>query len=221
MSILDMSFIAMLSSAILFFLFSLMAVFFRFSTNKQWKKLKGCRVKNKSKRKKIIRMRKKLEKKRSRQLRVGILFFTLFLITVGGASYSRYYQLTNLTAEDAEAVAKAYYLVSEMEKQIKAIDNGASPEKTEKNLRDLSSQLASASLDQASRGMSVAGQKLLNRHLTMTRNLAVNISSQNQKTLADPSVREIYLKDIEKISVSEKKIFKHFEVNESALQQKK
>ncbi|MFD1901886.1 hypothetical protein GQR36_21120 [Enterococcus termitis] len=121
--------------------------------------------------------------KKKRQLVWAILCFVLFFVTAGGAGYSRYYQLTNLTAEDAEAVAKTYYLVGEMKKQVTAVDNGASPEKTVKNLRDLSAQLASASVKPASQGMSVEGQKLLNRHLSLTRQLAVNISNQNQEAI--------------------------------------
>ncbi|MFD2308098.1 hypothetical protein [Enterococcus termitis] len=221
MSLLDMSFIGLLSSAILFFIFGAALVFFRISTNKQWKKINVRRVKNKKKRKKLQRIRKQLEQKKKRQLVWAILCFVLFFVTAGGAGYSRYYQLTNLTAEDAEAVAKTYYLVGEMKKQVTAVDNGASPEKTVKNLRDLSAQLASASVKPASQGMSVEGQKLLNRHLSLTRQLAVNISNQNQEAMADASIREMYLKDIAKVTESEQKVFKHFKVNESALQQKK
>lgn len=151
----------------------------------------------------------------------AIICFVLFFVTVGGAGYSRYYQLTNLTAADAEAVSKSYYLVGELKKQIESTENGASSEKTMNNIRSLSSQLASASVGKASQGMSAEGQKLLNRHRTLTRQLAINISSLNQETLSDASVRENYLKDIEKVTASEKKVFKHFKVNESALQQKK
>ncbi|MGG5341936.1 hypothetical protein [Enterococcus sp. AZ192] len=221
MSILDMSFIGLLSSAILFLLFGVALLFFSISTRKQWKKIKARRVKNKKKRKKLQRMRKQLEKKKKRQLMWAIICFVLFFVTVGGAGYSRYYQLTNLTAADAEAVSKSYYLVGELKKQIESTENGASSEKTMNNIRSLSSQLASASVGKASQGMSAEGQKLLNRHRTLTRQLAINISSLNQETLSDASVRENYLKDIEKVTASEKKVFKHFKVNESALQQKK
>lgn len=221
MSILDMSFIGLLSSAILFLLFGLALIFFRVSTTKQWKSLKGRRVKNKKKRIRLKRKCQQLERKRKKQLRWAILCVLLFLITSSSAMYSRYYQLTNLNATDAEAVTKTYYLVGEMQKQIKAIDNGASPEKTVKNLQNLSTQLASTSVRPASQAMSVEGQKLLNRHLSLTRQLSVNISNQNNETLADPAVRETYMKDIEKVKASEQKVFKYFKVNESALQQEK
>lgn len=216
-----MSFIGLLSSAILFLLFGVALIYFSISTNKKWQKLKGRREKNKKKQKRLQRIRRELQQKKKKQSRIAILFITLFLVTASGAVYARYYQLTNLTAEDADAVAKAYYLVGEMEKQIKSVENGASPEKTVKNLRNLSAQLASASVKTASQGMSVEGQKLLNRHLSLTRNLAVNISNQNQEALANPTIRETYLKDIDKVTTSEQKVFKHFKVNESALQQKK
>lgn len=166
-------------------------------------------------------MSRKLEKKTKRQFRFSLLFFFLVILTAGSATYSRYYQLTNLTADDADALAKSYYFIDELEKQLKAVDNGANAEKTSKNMRELSTQLTSVTNRTASQGMSVDGQKMLNRHFTLARNLGVNISSQNTKKIEDATYRESYLQDIKKVITSEKKIFKQFNVNESALQQRK
>lgn len=179
------------------------------------------RVKNKKKRKKLKSLSRRLEKQKKKQFRTSLIFFFLVFVAAGSATYSRYYQLTNLTADDADSLAKSYYFVGELEKQLKAIDNGANAEKTSKNMRDLSTQLTSVANRSASQGMSVEGQKMLNRHFTMTRNLGINISGQDAQKLEEPTYRESYLKDIQKVVTSQKKVFKEFDVNESALQQKK
>lgn len=216
-----MSFIGLLSSAILLlFLFSAFA-WFSHSASKEWKKVRKRRFKNKKKQKQANRICKQLEQKKRKQRHLAIVCFILCMLAALSAGYARYYQLTNLTAEDADVVAKSYYLVGEMEKQIKAIDNGASPEKTVKNLRNLSAQLASASIQVASQGMTLEGQKLLNKHFALTRNLAVNISNQTQETLVNIETRTTYLNDIAKVTESEQTIFNHFKVNESALKQNK
>ncbi|WYK01550.1 hypothetical protein A5821_002687 [Enterococcus sp. 7F3_DIV0205] len=216
-----MSFIGLLSGAILFLLFGIFFLFLSLSTKRKWKIMVSRRVKNKKKRKRIKFLSHRLEKQKKKQFRTSLIFFFLVLLTAGSAAYSRYYQLTNLTADDADSLAKGYYFVGELEKQLKAIDNGANAEKTSKNMRDLSTQLTSVANRNASQGMSVEGQKMLNRHFTMTRNLGINISGQDAGKLEDPAYRESYLKDIQKVVTSQKKVFKEFDVNESALQQKK
>ncbi|MHC5218579.1 hypothetical protein ACYSNR_18225 [Enterococcus sp. LJL128] len=220
MSVLDMSFIGLLSSAILFLLFSFLYLFVSLSTGKKIKALKGRKVKNKKKRKKLIRARKKLEKKRKNQL-MGVVICLLVGVSSGaGAFYARYYQLTNLTADDASALAKSYYLIDEMDKQLESVENGAGAEKTVKNLKDLTSQLGSVTVRIASEGLSEDGQKLLNRHFSMLKNLAVNISTLSSENLENAEKRGEYRSDIEKVKEHEQKVFKNFGINESSLKQK-
>lgn len=220
MNVLDIFFVALLSSAILFLLFSFFLIVLRVSTGKQLKALPQRKIKNKRKRKKVIRARMKLQKKRKKQSLWIVLFFMFSVIAGGSAFYSRYYQMMHLTAEDSSAIAKSYYLVDELEKQMNSIGNGASPEKVQKNIRDLSGQLASTTVRKASGTLSVDKQRLLTRHYSLAQNLGINLSSLTAKDLENQTTRDTYLEDIKKVTDSQEKIFKEFGVNKSALEQK-
>lgn len=220
MNVLDIFFVALLSSAILFLLFSFFIMVLRISAGKQLRALPQRKIKNKRKRKKVMRARTKLQKKRKKQLIWIVLFLFFGAAAGGGAFYSRYYQLMHLNSEDSSAIAKSYYLVDELEKQMNSIGNGASPEKVQKNIRDLSGQLASTTVRKASGTLSVEKQKLLSRHYSLTQNLGINLSSLTAKDLENQTTREAYLEDIKKVTDSQEKIFKEFGVNKSALEQK-
>lgn len=216
-----MLFIGLLSSAILFLLMSFLFLFFYFGTKKECKRTEEIRVKNKKKKKKLRIKIRKLQKKQRSQLYRVCVFLLLMFLTAGGALYARYYQLSNLTVEDAAVVANGYYLVGEVEKQLNSLEKGASAEKTIKNIKSISSQLTSSSAQTPSRGMSVEGQKLLNRHFTLMKNLGINLYGQSQEALKKPATVGEYLNDIKKIHASEQTVFKEFKINESALKQKK
>lgn len=221
MSTLDILFIGLLSSAILFLLLSILFLFFFFNTRSERKKIGKIRTKNKKKKKKLRIKQRKLQKVQKGQRNKIILFLIMALASSGCAFYARYYQLTTLTVEDAAVVANGYYLVGEVEKQLNSLGNGASSEKTIKNVKSLSSQLTSSSIKMPSQGMSVEGQKLLNRHFTLLKNLGVNLYGQTSENLKKPETVKEYLNDIKKIHDSEQNVFKEFKVNESALKQKK
>lgn len=178
MSVLDMAFIGLLSLGILLLLLGIALFILSIRAGKSLKELKRKRPKNKKKRRKWQRICKKTEQSKRKRRRNSLLLILLAILLSSGASYTRYYQLTNLSSSNAAALSRIYYLVGEIEGQIDSYGNGASIEKTEKNIRELSQQLASAGAESAYMGMAVDGQKMLNRYFSSAKNLGINLNAQ-------------------------------------------
>ncbi|MGL4694769.1 hypothetical protein [Enterococcus larvae] len=221
MSMLDLTFIGLLSFGILLFLLGILTLFLSAASRRQLKKLKARRPKNKKKRKQWQRICKKTEQTKKKRMRNGILLIIVSILLGGSAGYARHYQLTSLSSSNAAALAKSYYLIDEIEGQLDSYKNGASIEKTTKNIRDLSQQLAGAGTETAYVGMAVDGQKLVNRHFNLVKNLGINLNAKAREILENQEELTTYLADIDKVKTSQQKVFKEYQVNESALQQKK
>lgn len=221
MSILDWTFVALISSALLFVIFAGFSFFLSFSTEKKAQKFKRRPPKNQQKRKRFLAKRRNLEKQKQQQKNLGVLFIICMLLTGGSAFYSRYYQMTNLEAGDSEAIVQSYYLIEDIEEQLANLKNGTNPEKSIKNLREVSSRLASYGVRRPYQGLAEEGQKVLTRHFALMKNLGVNLASQSVESLTNPEIMESYVNDVSKIKESQKRVFEEFKVNESALKQKK
>ncbi|OJG92160.1 hypothetical protein RV15_GL003545 [Enterococcus silesiacus] len=218
---LDWSFVTLLSSALLFFLFALFSVALSIMTRRKLRPLKKRPPKNKRKRKQFILKRRKFEKQVKRQRNSGIILFVLMLMTTGGAFYTRHYQMNNLNANDSESIVQSYYLLDEVELQLSNIKNNENPQKSIKNLRELSLSLSSYGARRAYQGLTEEGQILLNRHFILLKELGTNLSSQTVDSLGNTDTMEGYQKDVKKVKDSQKKVFKRFKVNEAALKSKK
>ncbi|MBP1047510.1 hypothetical protein I6N96_14585 [Enterococcus sp. BWM-S5] len=221
MSMLDLTFIGLLSFGILLFLLGILTLFLSAASKRHLKKMKARRPKNKKKRKQWQRICKKTEQTKKKRMRNGILLIIVSILLGGSAGYARHYQLTSLSSSNAAALAKSYYLIDEIEGQLDSYKNGASIEKTTKNIRDLSQQLAGAGTETAYVGMAVDGQKLVNRHFNLVKNLGINLNAKAREILENQEELTTYLADIDKVKTSQQKVFKEYQVNESALQQKK
>lgn len=221
MVLLDWFFIGLLSFAMFCVLFVLLCLFYFFSINqelkkKQWRK----RPKDKVKRKKWLYARKTLEKQRKRYgTNVFILMFIVVLAT-GSAFYARYYQLTNLTSDDAKVVVQGYLLVEDLGNKLATIKDGGSVEKVYPQFQEVSSLLVTYGNRPVSGGLSTEGAKLLTRYYVSMKNIGMNLSTLSQEQLADQETIDGYLKDIKKINERQKAVFNYFKVNESALKQK-
>ncbi|WP_086349714.1 hypothetical protein [Candidatus Enterococcus clewellii] len=221
MSVLDMAFIGLLALAILLLLFAVLSVILGINTGNRLKKLQRRRPKAKKKRKGWKRACAALKKKRNSSFKNSVLLIVLALLFGASGFYARYYQLTNMSTANTTALSKGYYLLDETEQQFESLKNGASPEKTLNNFRELSSQLVSVGMETAYGGMSSDYQKLLNRYFDQVRKLGINLGAQNLESLQNTGNIDSYVEDITKIKERQKKIIDEFEVNESALQQKK
>ncbi|MBO0445117.1 MULTISPECIES: hypothetical protein [Enterococcus] len=221
MSILDWAFIALLSCAILFFLFSILSLVFAIQMRTKYTTLKTKKLKNKRKRKKLKKVINKTHKAMKKQFRRVILLFLLMLIMAGGAAYSRYYQQTTLEKEDANIIVQSYFLIEEVDKQLTSAQEGASAEAIEERVREVSSLLVTYGNNKAFGGLSLDRQKSLNRYYTKIRELGANLSNVNREKIATTEYIETYQKTIKQLQTNQKNIFKLFGINESALKQKK
>ncbi|ALS02584.1 hypothetical protein ATZ33_14725 [Enterococcus silesiacus] len=221
MSILDWLFILMLSSSVLFLFFGVICVVLSIRKQKRYTLLKSKRVKNKRKKQKIKRMLAKLKKQQKKNIRTSVFLFLLGALTLGGGMYARYYQQTNLETEDANAIIQSYFLVGEIEKDLQSLSEGSDPGKVNEKLTEMTSLLITYGNKNAFGGLSLDGQKKLNRYYALVREFGVNFSSRTLENLKDTAYVANYLEDITKIKKSQKQIFDVFKVNETALNQKK
>ena len=221
MGLLDWLFIGLLSLATLCFLFVFFFFFYSFSTRKELKKMKWRkRPKNKMKRKRWIKVRKQLEMRRKRSDRTIIILVLLAVVASGSAFYSRYYQMTHLTAEDAKGVVQGYFMTEEIENKLITMRDGGSIEKEYPTYQEISSLIVTYSNRSISDGLSEEGKRVLTRYNVGMKNLGSNLHSLTEQQLEDKEKIESYLKDIQKMKNQQKEVFKYFRVNESALKQK-
>jgi len=223
MSVLDWSFVSLLAAALLFVVFGVLALGMFIRTNGKWRQVKRKRPpKNKKKRRRFIQMKRQLEKQRKSQLVWLVVFLLIGGLSGGGAAYTRYYQQNHLQAADSEVLVQSYYLLDELTTQLDTLEQGETPEKTRKNIMDLSGRLASYGTRKAYLGLTEDNQKLLNRHFTLLREFGTNLNSSSRKleTIENAEILAGYKSDLEKAKESQATVFKQFNVNEAALKQK-
>ncbi|EOH92446.1 hypothetical protein UAW_03111 [Enterococcus haemoperoxidus ATCC BAA-382] len=221
MVLLDWFFIGLLSFAILCFLLLLFCLLYFFSIKKELRKKQWHkRPKNKMKRKKWLRARKSLEIRKKRYATKVFILFVVMFISAGSAFYARYYQLTNLTSEDAKVVVQGYLLTEDLKEKMITIKEGGSAEKVYPQFQEVSALLVSYGNRPVSGGLSTEGAKLLTRYYVSMKNVGLNLSTLSQTQLEQQETIDGYLKDVERINERQKAVFSYFKVNESALKQK-
>lgn len=221
MSVLDWLFIGLLSSGIVSSLALLFASTRFFSIKRTLKFLNRKRPRTKQKRRQLKKKKYQLQKQKRFFFR-WLLFLAIFgIIAVCAAMYARYYQSTNLTAEDSNTIVQSYFITEEVNENLKDIENGSSIEKIQPKLREVSSLLVSYGNRNLAQGMSEEGTSLLIRYKAMMKEVGTNIYALSSEDLTDPQLISAYKKDLEKLTQSRKKVFAYFKINELALKQKK
>ncbi|MFD1899279.1 hypothetical protein GQR36_02450 [Enterococcus termitis] len=172
------------------------------------------------KRKRWVRERRLLVSRQKRYFRQALVFLVVMVLSAGSAAYARYYQLTNLTAEDAKVVVQGYLLTEDLEQKLVTITEGGSIEKVYPQFQEVSSLLVTYGNRPVSAGLSTEGAKLLTRYYVSMKYVGMNLSTLSQEQLGQEEVVAGYLKDINKIKERQKEVFTYFKVNESALKQK-
>lgn len=221
MSILDWLFIGILSTAILCIIFAVVFLISYFLTKKKRLALKQRRIKNKKKRRVLKKKIHLLKQKGKKQMQSGVIFLSLGVILAGGAAFSRYHQATNLGNRDSDAIVEGYYLLNKTSEQLGTIEGTTNVEKTRKNLRELAAKLSGFGVRYADPRLTVDGQQLLNRYYTQMKEIGLNLNNQSIESLQEKTTYDNYLADIKKVKTIQKKVFTYFNVNESALSQKK
>jgi hypothetical protein len=221
MSVLDWSFVSLISVALLFMFFSLVLLFSSIRNTKKLKFYKKRRPpKNKKKRKRFIRAKRSLEQSMKKQLTWGIILFIFAGAALGGASYSRYYQQNHLQGKDSEAIVQGYYALQETAKQLENIKQNDNPQKSLKNLRQMAAKMTTYGYTKASSTLKEDGQVLLNRYFTRLKELGTNLYSQKIESLQDEETYTNYMNDIKKSQETQAEVFKRFNINEDALKKK-
>ena len=221
MGLLDWSFVSLLALTILFLFLAISFFAFFLSTNAKYKSNQKKRIKNKKKKRQFLIFQKKLQKRKKIQLSKSLLFFILSLLFLSGSYYTRNYQQNHLDGEDSQAILQSYFLLEDLQTQLDNIKKNENPQKSIKNIKEISSRLASYGSRKSSNLLQEDGQNLLNRHYQLLRETGINLNNQTVEMLQEPSVNEAYTRDIKKVTESQKKVFERFNINENALKKKK
>ncbi|OJG91519.1 hypothetical protein RV15_GL000605 [Enterococcus silesiacus] len=179
------------------------------------------RPKTKQKRRGLKKKKYRLQKQK-RIFLSWLLFLAIFgIVTISGAVYARYYQSTNLTAEDSNMIVQSYFVTEEVNTNLKDIESGGSIDKIQPKLREVSSLLVSYGNRNLAQGMTEEGTSLLIRYKAMMKEIGTNIYALSSEDLTNAQLNSNYQKDLEKLTQSRKKVFDYFKINELALKQKK
>lgn len=221
MSTLDWIATIILAVAMFFLVFSLLFLLLFFKARVEKQKLSKLRIKNKKKRKYMLRARRTAHLNMKKNVLVFLVFLTMGLVAGSGAGYIRNYQATNLSESDQKAIVSGYYYLRESEKQLTAVVLSGPTNESVANLNTLSSRLSAFALNKADDRINNEGQQIINRYYTSMKELGINLSSHGEKIYeADEGLAE-FKDDIEKVKKYEKAVFKQFKVDEKALTQKK
>lgn len=222
MQTLELIMLVAISLAILFFVLLVTYVGSRIRTGKKIVALRA-KPKNKKEVRRWRREKNSLEALKRTQLKSIIILFSLLLVTSGIAGYSKYYQLTNMTAADTETIVTGYYLMSKVGEQLdERLNNSIDSKKLNENVHNLSVRMASFASKRANNSGSSEGQQLLNRYYAQVGQLGVNLASEQFADTADePTTLATYKLDIEKAQKNQKKVLDFYKVDEGSLKEKK
>ncbi|WP_086314606.1 hypothetical protein A5821_002189 [Enterococcus sp. 7F3_DIV0205] len=221
MTVLDWLSVGCCSAFLITFLIGLFSFALFFITNKDLDELNRKRPKNKQKKKRWARARRLLIRKKKAQVKRGTILIILSVLFVSSGLYARYYQQTNLSSADSNIIVQSYFVTDEMNKTLVNFQNGGDVEKSKEKLMELSSLMASYGSSTPSNGLSKEGQQILNRYYVQVREYGTNAYSLTAKQLNNPEIISTYIDDLKRIKETQKKVFKQFSINESALKQKK
>lgn len=220
MTILDWFFIVSLSLASIGVLFAGISFFLMFQTNKALKKVKKTKVKKKKQKQKRRKIRE-LTKKSKKQRTSGLILILLFLVSASIAGYSLYYQSMHLSAKDSKAVVQGYYLVDNLENQLKEAKNTENDVKSGKNIKLLAGQLSSYGIYKATIRNTEQGQKVLNKYYRSMKELGINVSSQSDEFFKDEALLNEFEADLTAVKKNQEAVVNYFKINEKALVNKK
>ncbi|MHC5247444.1 hypothetical protein [Enterococcus sp. LJL90] len=183
------------------------------------KKLPQRLPKNKKKRMRFLRAQKKIQQQKKASLRKVVILFFAALIFGSGTAYGMFYQSTNLSSDDADLVARSYSLVREVQEQLLSAENQEEEEDAiNRNIRYLSTSLASYGSKVANSLNTVDGQTVLNRYYASLGELGLNLTRQAADFYGNPELVAQYSSDIERVITLEDAAFDYFQVNKDALE---
>lgn len=186
------------------------------------KSLKSLTTKSKRKKKKQATEFKQAKQGQKKALRNMVIWLVLSSGFAGGAYYVTYYQSTNLSLEDTQAITDGYYYLRDLKTELEGIQGGSvEEEKSKQTLTFVATSLAGYSVKKANTLNTVDGQSVLNKYYHTLSELGINLSRQSSTLLTNAEGVADLLKDVEKAGSYQRKAFKFYKVDESALQAEK
>lgn len=221
MTVLDWLAVISASLGILFFIGIAVLIVLIIGLGRRIRTLKHVRVKNKIKKKKLMKERRYLQATRKKY---AVMIFFFFFFSIGGAAgsaYTVYYQSTNLGTKDQEAIVKGYYYLLDIEGEVEA-GKARSADLTEvnQNIDILTSRLSAFALYKADYRINSEGQLRLNRYYSGVKQLGINLSSRPKEFYADETQYAEFIQELNKVKESQATVFKMFGVDESSLELK-
>lgn len=187
----------------------------------QIKKIKKLKTKSKSKRREQKKEIKRLTKSSKKSLVSFIVFLFLSICLWGVSGYVSYYQSINLSEKDQALVVKAYYLLTDLDKQLESISKGdVDQKKASQNIQNLGGSMASYSGIVASDLNKEDGQIKINRYYNIVKEIGINASGQSQDFFENKELVTEFRNDIKKAQGYEKEVFKFYKVDNNALKKK-
>ncbi|MGX7202946.1 hypothetical protein BCR22_10830 [Enterococcus plantarum] len=222
MTTLDWFFSIGLVLAVLAILFFILFLVLTIRTGTKLKTISRKRAKTKKKKKRLRIAKKKLIRQKKNQRTAAIISLVASLLLGAGAFYSAYYQAMNLTTDDSDSISKGYYLLSDFNGELSKAGSGSeSQDKMETNLRYLANSIASYGTKKASTVNTQEGQLTLNRYYNAMKELGTNVMRNYTQIYNNPDLAKDYQEDVKKVKEYEQKVFKLYNINEAALNQKK
>ncbi|MHC5372291.1 hypothetical protein ACYSNU_00670 [Enterococcus sp. LJL120] len=220
MTILEWLIIIGIAVAIIACIFTLIFLYLTISRQKKVSKLSKRPPKSKKRRRRWEKLRQRYLRQKNSALRSLIIFLVITFIFGGGTAYGMYYQSTNLSSDDAEAVVQSYFLVHTFETQLTEAANGEGEEDAvTRNLQYLATSLASYGSKNASSLNTVEGQSVLNRYYAAIGELGINASRQVSEFYGNPDLAATYTSSLERITSLEEAAFSYYEVDQDMLDQ--
>ncbi|OTN88323.1 hypothetical protein A5819_000775 [Enterococcus sp. 7E2_DIV0204] len=220
MTILDWFFIISLSLASIGLVFSGISFYLMAQTKKALKIVKRAKV-SKKKRKQKKRKVRDLMKKIKKQRNWGITLVIVFLFSGFGAGYSLYYQAMHLSQKDSKAVVQGFYLMDNLEKELKTAKTTENDVKSGKNIKLLAGQFSSYGIYKATIRNSEAGQKKLNKYYKSMKELGINLSSQSNDFFKNETLLNEFETDLAAAKKNHEEVVRYFNINKNALVNKK
>ncbi|EOH94606.1 hypothetical protein UAW_02360 [Enterococcus haemoperoxidus ATCC BAA-382] len=220
MTILDWFFIISLSLASIGLVFSGISFYLMTQTKKALKKVKRTKVSKKKRKQKKYKVRKLLQKSK-KQRNWGTALIILFLLSGFTAGYSLYYQAMHLSQKDSKAVVQGYYLMDNLENELKTAKATENDVKSGKNIKLLAGQLSSYGIYKATIRNSEAGQKKLNKYYKSMKELGINLSSQPNDFFKNETLLNEFEMDLATVKKNHEEVVHYFNINKNALVNKK
>lgn len=218
MTLLEWGIIVGIAVTIIFGLLTLFNLFQLIIRQKKMGSFPKKPPKNKRKRQRWKKQRDELAKQRSGALKFFIIFLVFTALAGGGTAYGSHYQSTNLSEDDSELVVQSYLLLRDFESQIQAAGvSSVDEDAVSRNIRYLTTSLATYGSKLASTANTVEGQTVLNKYYAAVGELGMNASREINDFYGNPDLVATYEGDIEKIKALEEAAYSYYQVDQGEI----